>query len=614
VLFGAFFFLCDFFSSVPGMSGRPDLFQWTPASNRSHRAATEGKHVLSKSASLPAQPFDAFDPPSNETAATPAWKQEVNQRLAAHRNRRGGPQDAPGDRAAGNPRAASARATEAAARVAARYAKAPSYSELLAGEARAVVRAAGQAAEAARNAQAAAQAVLAGLESGPIASGRWEPDQEVSYRELQQAPPSPVQQAAAPPRWQDEPPQPPSAPTHGYAMEPEAEVRSGTRAGAQPHWEEALPVALSAPQLGRDVWSEMRGYRASETDHRSASERHYGQRYGQGVEEGELFPEESSEYSGSLDSHDLLLGATVEPVQHLPANLIEFPRELVATRKARPRLAEGPYYNASHEGAQLSIFEVDPELLAPAVYASDAAVEAVAPPEWASIELDHLEQHREHHSADHADSRQVYLGSNYAAQVQTGAADVDRMSARVLEELPVAAVSTPVANAPFASYVAGATRTQGSQVRNEVIAPKTAPAAELIVAPLSDRLLAAVVDGALVTLALAIASVVVIAATAHPPTGRIALIASGCGLLLFGLLYQFLFLSYAEEGTLGMRYARIALCTFDDDNPTMDQMRQRIPAQFLSVLPAGLGLIWALFDKDHLGWHDRITRTYQRKY
>ncbi len=133
-------------------------------------------------------------------------------------------------------------------------------------------------------------------------------------------------------------------------------------------------------------------------------------------------------------------------------------------------------------------------------------------------------------------------------------------------------------------------------------------------ARLSDRLLAAVVDGALVTLALVAAAVVVIASTSHPPTGRIALIASGCGLLLFGLLYQFLFLSYAEEGTLGMRYARIALCTFDDDNPSVDQMRQRIPALLLAALPAGLGLLWAIFDKDHLGWHDRMTRTYQRKY
>ena len=112
---------------------------------------------MSQSGSLPN--YELFDPQPNESAA-PQWKQEVNQRLAAHRNRRGGAQDAAASRAAENPRTASARAAEAAARVAARYAKAPSYSQLLAGEARAVVRAAGAAAEAARSAQAAAQAVI----------------------------------------------------------------------------------------------------------------------------------------------------------------------------------------------------------------------------------------------------------------------------------------------------------------------------------------------------------------------------------------------------------------------------------------------------------------------
>ena len=48
---------------------------------------------------------------------------------------------------------------------------------------------------------------------------------------------------------------------------------------------------------------------------------------------------------------------TVEPAQPIHANLIEFPREIVATRKVRPRLAEGAY---AAPGGQLSIFEVDP--------------------------------------------------------------------------------------------------------------------------------------------------------------------------------------------------------------------------------------------------------------
>jgi len=43
-------------------------------------------------------------------------------------------------------------------------------------------------------------------------------------------------------------------------------------------------------------------------------------------------------------------------------------------------------------------------------------------------------------------------------------------------------------------------------------------------------------------------------------------------------------------------------------------MRMRIPAMLLAVVPAGLGFMWAVVDREHVGWHDRLTRTYQRKY
>jgi hypothetical protein len=33
----------------------------------------------------------------------------------------------------------------------------------------------------------------------------------------------------------------------------------------------------------------------------------------------------------------------------------------------------------------------------------------------------------------------------------------------------------------------------------------------------------------------------------------------------------------------------------------------------LSILPVGLGLVWSLFDDDHLSWHDRYSQTYPRR-
>jgi uncharacterized RDD family membrane protein YckC len=79
------------------------------------------------------------------------------------------------------------------------------------------------------------------------------------------------------------------------------------------------------------------------------------------------------------------------------------------------------------------------------------------------------------------------------------------------------------------------------------------------------------------------------------------------------LLYQLLFFTLTDA-TPGMHYAKIALCTFNDDNPSRSALRARIAALLLSALPLGLGFLWVVFDEDSLGWHDRITQTYQRSY
>lgn len=239
--------------------------------------------------------------------------------------------------------------------------------------------------------------------------------------------------------------------------------------------------------------------------------------------------------------------ATVVPAQPIPAKLIEFPRELIATRKARPRLAEGPLREAgvAPDGSQLRIFEVEPEAIS-----KEPVSEAVLP-EWHSIRLD-------------ARPRDEFYPSEEVARE-------DRRPLAPLFELP------------------------------------------LHTAPVGDRIMAAIVDAVLVTGAFLLFVLVFVACTAHPPTGKTALVAGGS--ILFGLfvLYQWLFFSYLDS-TPGMRYARIALCTFEDENPSRKAMRFRVGALLLSAMPLGLGFLWAFFDEDHLGWHDRITRTYQRSY
>ncbi|MGB7546712.1 MAG: hypothetical protein WBM14_03105, partial [Terracidiphilus sp.] len=63
----------------------------------------------------------------------PAWKEEVNRRLAAHKNRKG-MSVVEQDASTQTQSVAGSRAALAAARVAARYANAPSFSEMQAAE------------------------------------------------------------------------------------------------------------------------------------------------------------------------------------------------------------------------------------------------------------------------------------------------------------------------------------------------------------------------------------------------------------------------------------------------------------------------------------------------
>jgi uncharacterized RDD family membrane protein YckC len=146
-------------------------------------------------------------------------------------------------------------------------------------------------------------------------------------------------------------------------------------------------------------------------------------------------------------------------------------------------------------------------------------------------------------------------------------------------------------------------------------AARAAAAEEVPIRPaaLEDRIMAALVDGALSFAGFLIFVFVFSSCTAHPPSGRTALAAGFLAVVATFVAYQWLFFRFGES-TPGMMYAGIALCTLNDDNPTRPAMQRRVGALLLSALPLGLGLLWAVFDEDHLGWHDRISGTYQRSY
>ena len=85
------------------------------------------------------------------------------------------------------------------------------------------------------------------------------------------------------------------------------------------------------------------------------------------------------------------------------------------------------------------------------------------------------------------------------------------------------------------------------------------------------------------------------------PGYRLLLIAAFCG--YFGI-------SWTRGGqTLGMLAWKIRVVR---DNGTRLRWRDvalRLAAALLSWLPAGLGYLWLLVDRDRLTWHDRLSAT-----
>lgn len=427
----------------------------------------------------------------SQPAPVPSWKEEVNQRLAAHKKRLGRSETS--DSRPLPPPAASDRAAQAAARVAARYAKAPSYSEMQAAEARAALRAAEAATIAALEAQAAAHAALETFAQN-------HPDQSLFDG------PAPMATVHSIETYQQAEP----------TSQPPTPADTATRQPLQVRWEPdlpSLPPHTPAPQM-------------------------HSQRVGA----------EPLSSGAALDETLEDSIREVEPALPIPANLIEFPRELVATRRVRPRTSTSEARAELY--GQLSIFEVDPSTISidPPAPAPQSAVTlpASAPnwtagPEWSGIQLD----------------------------------------------------EQPAEPAPAVDLSA-------------------LPQLHLEIAPFSLRLIANIVDSSLV-----LGIVTGFAALAarylhHLPGIRASEVAAAAAIFLTAVLYNALSFSLAGI-TPGMKFAGIALCTFENEVPTPAQVRTRLAAMLLSLLPVGLGAAWALFDDDHLCWHNRLSRIYLRE-
>jgi len=382
-------------------------------------------------------------------------------------------------------------AAQAARRVAERFRSAPSYSEMLAREALAAAHAAEAASKAAQEAHAAAQSVLSAVSLG-------DPDWDTQAE---------------------------------HRGDSEFPTNAGDAQEIGPTLVEAVP--LFADELAPAPTADQ----PSAATHR-ARPRKSRQDSDALIDEGQSEPLLAALTESRVEE---TAGAGIaEPIF---ANLIQFPREVIATRKMRPRRIEGPLA-AFSSADQLSIFEVDPETVS--TEALTVAADGPAAPGWMRTKWSNLEIDE--------------TAPQYPAE----------------QEEAVQQIAQP---------------------------------ADLKMASLNRRFLALVVDGTLTVAAfLGFARLVGSFGKMSMGLHTVEFVAAFL-LLAIACAYQALFLTFAKT-TPGMMYAGIRLRTFQGESPARRQRSARLIAMLLSVLPLGLGLMWALFDETHLTWHDRLSGTY----
>lgn len=76
------------------------------------------------------------------------------------------------------------------------------------------------------------------------------------------------------------------------------------------------------------------------------------------------------------------------------------------------------------------------------------------------------------------------------------------------------------------------------------------------------------------------------------------------------VIYAFFVGFWTRPGrTLGMQSWGLQLETPDGGRASLTAATVRFFAAFISWAPLGLGFIWQLWDKQHLTWHDRLSKT-----
>jgi uncharacterized RDD family membrane protein YckC len=129
------------------------------------------------------------------------------------------------------------------------------------------------------------------------------------------------------------------------------------------------------------------------------------------------------------------------------------------------------------------------------------------------------------------------------------------------------------------------------------------------VAPASLRLRATAIDAALMLAgyAVGVALFLYVGGSASLDKHQLPFVAAAA--VTIPVLYKLLW-AFAGRDSIGLSMAGLQLIDFDGHPPSRARRYQRLFGSFLSVLAAGIGLVWSLFDEDNLTWHDHMSSTF----
>ena len=145
----------------------------------------------------------------------------------------------------------------------------------------------------------------------------------------------------------------------------------------------------------------------------------------------------------------------------------------------------------------------------------------------------------------------------------------------------------------------------------ELAAAPALPGLELPlrVAPIAQRIFAAMVDFSAVVVGSAVFALVFVKIAGGMPESKLAPVVGAGVVALLWAMYQYMFLVYAGT-TPGLQVSGLALRDFSGERLRGIARRNRAFGMMVAALPLGLGFLWAMLDEDALCWHDRMSHSY----